>query len=185
MTYNHNKVAEATKLLLEGLGEDPERDGLRETPERVARMYGQVLNGYDENPKHHLKLFEDSSDEMVVVTDIPFYSFCEHHIALFHGKLSIAYIPKGKVIGLSKLVRIARVFAKRLQIQERLGANIADFLEKELSPLGVAVVIEAEHTCMTIRGVRTPGAVTKTAVLRGAFKDNIETRNELYSLIGK
>ena len=185
MGFDNKKIEQGVRLLIEGIGDDPDREGVVETPARVARMYGQVLNGYHEDPKRHLKLFNDNSDEMVVVTDIPFYSFCEHHIALFHGKLTIAYIPQGKVLGLSKLVRIARVFAKRLQIQERLGTQIADFLEKEVKGLGVAVVIEAEHTCMTIRGVRTPGAVTKTAVLRGAFKENIETRNELYSLIGK
>jgi GTP cyclohydrolase IA len=183
--FDPGKVEKAIKDLLVGLGEDPDRDGLKETPKRVTKMYAQVMNGYDEDPEQHLKLFEDDSDEMVVVKDIPMYSFCEHHMALFHGKMHIAYIPQGKVIGLSKLIRIARVFAKRLQIQERLGKQVADFLVEKLSPLGVAVVIEAEHTCMSLRGVRTPGAVTKTAVLKGAFRDNLETRNEFYSLIGK
>ena len=175
--FDYNKVKEATRQLLIGLGEDPERDGLKDTPDRVAKMYDKILNGYDEDPKQHLKLFKDDSDEMVVVSNIPIFSYCEHHLALFRGTCAIAYIPQGKVIGLSKLARIARVFAKRLQIQERLTRNIADFLEKELSPLGVAVVIEAEHTCMSLRGVRTPVVLTKRAGLRGAFKNNPETRN--------
>lgn len=183
--FDYEAVSKAVRQLLIALGEDPDRDGLKETPDRVSRMYSKILNGKNENPKQHLKLFESDSDEMVTLTNIPIYSFCEHHMALFHGKISIAYIPQGKVIGISKLVRIARVFAKRLQIQERLTSEIADFLEENLSPLGVAVVIEAEHTCMSIRGVRTPGAKTKTAVLKGSFKDNKETREEFYSLISK
>jgi len=181
MSFDQNGVEKAVKELLAALGEDVERDGLKETPSRVARMYKDVLSGYNEDPKKHLKTFDSDSDEMVTVMNVPIYSFCEHHMAVFSGTISIAYIPQGKVIGLSKLVRIARVFAKRLQIQERLTSQIANFLNKELSPLGVAVYIEAEHTCMSLRGVRTPGAVTKTAVLTGLFKDDDKARQEFYS----
>ena len=174
-------MEEATKLFLEAIGEDVTRDGLKETPKRVAKFYSTVLNGYDEDPKKHLKLFESDAEDMVVV-EAPVYSYCEHHIALFSGKIHIAYIPNGKVIGLSKLVRIARVFAKRVQIQERLVKQISDFLVENLSP-DVAVHIEAVHSCMTIRGVRTPNSKTNTTRLTGLFKTDVAARSEFMSYI--
>lgn len=179
--YNFEKVKKSCELFLEGIGEDLTRDGLKETPQRVAKYWEQVLNGYDEDPRRHLKLFNAEGKDIVVV-EAPIYSFCEHHVALFHGKIYIAYIPNDKVIGLSKLVRIARVYAKRLQIQERLGNQIANFLEKNLSPQGVAVHIIAEHTCMSIRGIRTPNSKTQTTILRGQFKE-ARTQQEFLSYI--
>ena len=180
--YDYEKVKQATKLFLEGIGEDVNREGLKETPDRVARMYETVMNGYDIDPKKYLKIFESNTDDMVVVEG-PIYSYCEHHVALFHGKITIAYIPNGKVIGISKLIRIARVYAKRVQIQERLTKQIADFLEENLSPQGIAIHISAEHTCMSIRGVRTPGAKTRTTRLTGLFKTDPATRQEFMSYI--
>ena len=176
--YNFDKVKQATRLLLEGIGDDPDREGLKETPDRVARMYQEILNGYDLDYKNHVKLFTCDSNDMVVVKDIPFYSYCEHHLQLFVGKLSIAYLPKGKVIGLSKLVRIARTFAKRPQIQERLTQQIHEAVQDSIPNEGVAVSIEAEHFCMSIRGVRTPGAKTKTTRLSGLFKEDSKARGE-------
>ncbi len=180
--YNFKKMEEAIKLFLVAIGDDSTRDGLKETPKRVAKYWEQILNGYNEDPKKHLKIFKSDTDDMVVV-EAPIYSFCEHHIALFHGKIYIAYIPDGKVIGISKLVRIARVFAKRLQIQERLVKEISDFLAKHLSPQGVAVHIKAEHTCMSIRGVRTPGSKTITTRLTGLFKTDPAARAEFLQYI--
>lgn len=172
--FDENKVRDAVKLLLEGIGEDPNRDGLKDTPDRVMRMYKETLGGYYEDPEQHLRVFDDPTQNMVIVKDIPFFSYCEHHLAPFIGKLHIGYVPNGKVIGISKLVRLARVFAKRLQIQERLTDQIADLLEKTLKPLGVMVYLEAEHTCMALRGVRTPGAKTVTSAVRGCFRDKTE-----------
>lgn len=178
--YDYEKMKKATRLFIEAIGDDPEREGLIETPDRVARFYGTVLNGYDLKPEDHLKVFTEKTRNMVIVKDIPLYSFCEHHIALFHGTISIAYVPDGKVLGLSKLVRLARVFAKRLQIQERLTDQIAEALDEALLPKGVAVRIEAEHTCMSIRGVRTPGARTVTTRLTGVFLSKPEVREEFF-----
>ena len=183
--YNHKKMVKATELFIEAIGENPKRDGLLETPERVARFYGEVMNGYDLDPRKHLKLFGEKSRNMVIIKDIPFYSFCEHHVAPFFGKMSVAYIPENKVLGLSKIVRIARVFAKRLQIQERLTDQIAEFLQKELGCKGVAVKLEAEHTCMSIRGVRSAGAKTVTHRLTGVFLNNAETREEFFAALKK
>ena len=168
---DQKKIRTAVKLILEAIGEDPEREGLKETPARVARMYTDVLNGRFLDPKDYEKVFAEKTNNMVIVKDIPIYSFCEHHLALFHGKIHIGYIPQNLVIGISKLVRIARVYAKRVQIQERLTDQIADELHRMLKAKGVMVYIEAEHTCMTIRGVRTPGAKTVTSAIRGAFAD--------------
>lgn len=182
--YNFNKMKKATELFLEAIGEDLKRDGLKDTPRRVAGFYQTVLSGYDEDAKKHIKAFDCDTDDMVVV-ESPIYSFCEHHLALFSGRIIIAYIPNKKVIGLSKLIRIARVFAKRLQIQERLAKNIADFLEENLSPQGVAVYIEAEHMCMSIRGVRTPGSKTRTTRLTGMFKINPSTHQEFLGYINQ
>ncbi len=182
--FDFEKVKKSCELFLEGIGEDLTRDGLIETPDRVAKYWSEVVNGYDLDPKKYLKVFESDASDMVVV-EAPIYSFCEHHIALFHGKAAIAYIPNGRVIGISKLVRIARVYAKRLQIQERLVKQITDFLEQNLSPLGVAVHIKAEHTCMSIRGVRTPGSKTTTTRLTGLFKTDSATRQEFMTYISK
>lgn len=180
--FDREKMIASTKLFLEAIGEDLERDGLRETPERVADFYGKILNGYDEDPKKYLKVFESETDDMVVVEG-PLYSFCEHHLALFQGRFVVAYIPDKKVIGLSKIIRIVRVFAKRLQIQERLTRQIADFLEENLSPKGVAIHITAEHYCMSIRGVRTPGSKSRTLRMTGVFKKDPSLSNQFLKYI--
>lgn len=179
------KAEQAVRLMLEAIGEDPNREGLRETPRRVAEMYGEIFSGMEEDPKTHLKLFrETDNDEMVIVRDIPLYSMCEHHMLPFIGFANIAYIPKdGRIIGLSKFARIVNVYARRLQLQERLTSQVADFLFKELHPYGVAVVIEAEHLCMTMRGVRAAGAKTMTSALRGVMKSDDKTRAETMALL--
>lgn len=176
------KIEEGIRLVLEGIGEDPNREGLLDTPKRVAKMYMKTLNGYTEDPKEHLRLFTEKTDNMVIVKDIPFFSYCEHHLVPFIGKIHIGYIPKDKIIGISKLVRLARVFCKRLQVQERLTDQIADILQKELDPQGVMVYIEAEHGCMVLRGVRTPGAKTITAAVRGVFTDHDKTAKAEFML---
>lgn len=176
--YDYDKVKQSVRLFLEGIGDDPDRDGLKETPDRVARMYKDILSGYDIDVKQYLKLFDYDSKDMVIVKDIPFYSYCEHHLQLFVGNLSMAYIPDGKVIGLSKLVRIARVFAKRPQIQERLTKQIHDAIALNVPNKGVAVSITAEHFCMSIRGTRVPGSKTTTNKLSGLFFEDEKTRSE-------
>ena len=179
------KVAAGVRLILEGIGEDPERAGLRRTPQRVAEMYAELTAGMREDPRTHVSpLPGDSHDELVIVKDIHIASICEHHLAPFVGRCHIAYIPKGgRILGLSKLARLADAFARRLQVQERLTSEIADTLFDGLDPLGVMVVIEAEHTCMTLRGVRKPGALTITSAIRGAFRKDPRTRAEAMSLI--
>lgn len=179
------RIENAVREILIAIGEDPDREGLIETPSRVARMYEEIFAGLSDNPERHLKLFnEGKNDEMVVVRDIPMYSMCEHHLLPFVGKAHIAYIPNNnKVIGLSKLARIVDNFSKRPQLQERVTAQVADFLEEHLSPKGVAVVIEAEHLCMTMRGARAAGAVTQTSALRGTMKSDARTRAEAMSLL--
>ena len=179
------KIAEGVRLMLEGMGEDPNRDGLKKTPERVADFYAELTEGMWIDAKEHIvALPGDSHDEMVIVKDISFSSVCEHHLAPFIGKCHIAYIPKGgRIVGLSKLARIAEVFSKRLQLQERLTQQIAQTLFDNLDPIGVMVVIEAEHTCMTIRGVKKPGAVTITSAVLGGFRKDSRTRAEAMSLI--
>ena len=178
------KIENAVRDILEAIGEDPDREGLVETPARVARMYEEIFGGLEDNPERHLKLFDEGSDEMVIVRDIPMYSMCEHHLIPFIGKAHIAYIPAdGKVIGLSKLARIVDSFAKRPQLQERLTSQIADFLNDNLHPQGVAVVIEAEHLCMTMRGARASGAQTRTSALRGIMRTDARTRSEALSLL--
>jgi GTP cyclohydrolase I len=179
------KIADGVRLILEGIGEDPERDGLKKTPERVADFYAELTEGMWIDPAEHVvPLPGDSHDEMVLVKDISIASVCEHHLAPFTGKCHIAYIPKnGRIIGLSKLARIAEVFARRLQVQERLTQEIAQTLFKGLDPIGVMVVIEAEHTCMTLRGVKKPGAVTITSAVLGGFRSDPRTRAEAMSLI--
>ncbi len=179
------KIERAVRDILEAIGEDPDREGLVETPARVARMYAEIFAGLEEDPHKHLKIFDEpNGDELVIVRDIPLYSMCEHHLIPFMGKAHIAYIPQGgKVIGLSKLARIVGTFAKRPQLQERLTAQIADFLYEELSPLGVAVVIDAQHLCMTMRGARAAGSETRTSALRGVMRSDARTRAEVLALL--
>ncbi len=180
------RIEKAVREILLAIGEDPDREGLVETPSRVARMYEEVFSGLSKDPKRHLKTFHTGNDEMVVVRDIPLYSMCEHHLLPFVGKAHIAYISgDGTVIGLSKLARIVEDFARRPQLQERLTAGVADFLDTELNTKGVAVVIEAEHLCMTMRGVRASGAKTCTSALRGLMRSDSRTRAEALKLLEK
>lgn len=179
------KIEKAVKMILEAIGEDPEREGLVETPARVARMYEEVFGGLSEDPREHLKIFnEKGNDEQVVVRDIPLYSMCEHHLLPFVGRAHIAYIPSdGRIIGLSKLARIVNTYARRPQVQERLTAQVADFLYEELGAKSVVVIVEAEHLCMTMRGARAAGSSTKTSALRGYARSDAKTRAEAMSLI--
>jgi GTP cyclohydrolase I len=179
------KIARGIRLVLEGVGEDPERAGLQRTPARVAEMYAELTAGMREDPQQHVQpLPGDSHDEMVIVKDIHFASVCEHHLAPFVGRSHIAYIPKnGRIVGLSKLARLVETFARRLQVQERLTSQIADTLYEGLKPVGVMVVMEAEHTCMTLRGVKKPGAITITSAIRGGFRKDPRTRAEAMALI--
>ena len=179
------RIENAVREILIAIGEDPDREGLVETPKRVANMYAEVFSGLENDPKQFLKVFsEEDNDEMVVVRDIPLYSMCEHHLLPFVGKAHIVYIPAdGKVIGLSKLARIVDNFARRPQIQERLTSQIADFLNDNLHPKGVAVIVEAEHLCMTMRGARAAGAKTRTSALRGVIRSDARTRGEALALI--
>ncbi len=179
------KIERAIRDILEAIGEDPDREGLKETPKRVANMYEEIFSGISQSPEEHLKIFhEQGNEELVIVRDIPLYSMCEHHLLPFVGKAHIAYIPNdGKIIGISKLARIVNVYARRLQVQERLTAEIADFLYKELSAKSVAVIVEAEHLCMTMRGVRAAGAKTETSALRGYVRSDAKVRAEVMSLL--
>ncbi|MDR3314344.1 MAG: GTP cyclohydrolase I FolE [Oscillospiraceae bacterium] len=180
---DQQRIEAAVRELLEAIGEDITREGLRETPDRVARMYAELFAGLTEDPAVHLKVFQEESDEMVIVRDIPLYSMCEHHLIPFFGKAHIAYLPKdGRVIGLSKLARIVNCYARRPQLQERLTGQIADFLYRRIPCQGVAVVIEAEHLCMTMRGVKASGAQTRSSALRGRMRDQA-TRAEVMSLL--
>lgn len=178
-------VARGVRMILEGIGEDPDRPGLQRTPERVAEMYFELTAGMREDPQQHVvPLPGDTHDEMVIVKDISIASICEHHLAPFMGRCHIAYIPNdGRILGLSKLARLAETFARRLQVQERLTNQIARTLYRNLKPLGVMVVIEAEHTCMTLRGVKKPGAVTITSAVLGGFRKDPRTRAEAMALI--
>ena len=181
------RIATAVREILAAIGEDPTRDGLLDTPARVARMYAEIFAGLHDTPDRHLKVtFEADHDEMVMVRDIPIYSACEHHLIPFIGKAHIAYIPgdDGRITGLSKLARLADVYARRPQVQERLTVQIADALVRLLEPRGALVVIEAEHLCMSMRGVRKPGSTTVTSAVRGLFKTNQATRYEAMRLIG-
>ena len=183
---DQDKIREGVRLILEGIGEDPNREGLLETPDRIARMYGEIFSGLHENPEKYLKIFneQEQNNELVIVRDIPLYSVCEHHLLPFVGKAHIAYIPKnGRIIGLSKFARIVDCFARRPQVQERLTAQIADAIDEVLEPQGVIVVIEAEHMCMSMRGVKKPGTTTTTSAVRGAFEKSQATRAEALSLI--
>ena len=179
-----DRIRRAVREILLAVGEDPDREGLRETPDRVARMYAEVFQGLHQDPGLHLqKLFTQKYDEMVLIKDIRFESFCEHHLLPFIGKAHVAYLPNGKVIGLSKIPRVIDVLAKRPQMQERLTEEVADLLMRELDAKGVAVVIEASHSCMTIRGVHKPGSSFVTSAMRGLFKERMATRSEVMSLI--
>ena len=169
---NQTKIREAVGLLLEGIGEDAAREGLRETPDRIARMYGEIFSGMDQDAGEHLaKTFAVASNEMVLVKDITFYSICEHHLMPFYGKAHIAYLPEGRVVGLSKLARTVEVYARRPQIQEQMTIQIAEALMEHLRPQGAMVMLEAEHMCMTMRGIKKPGSNTVTVAVRGAFAD--------------
>jgi GTP cyclohydrolase I len=178
------KIIAAVRMLLEGIGEDPDREGLIETPERVARMCEEIFGGLTENPGEHLsKQFPAPDSEIVIEKDIVFFSICEHHLLPFFGKVHIAYIPDGKVAGLSKLPRTVEVFARRPQIQEQMTVQIADAIERFLSPKGVMVVVEAEHTCMTMRGVKKPGVRTITMATRGLYKDDMKRQRLFLGMI--
>ncbi|MBT3248411.1 MAG: GTP cyclohydrolase I FolE [Actinobacteria bacterium] len=180
------RIEAAVKEILAALGEDPQRDGLTDTPARVARMYAEVCKGIVENPADHLsKTFDVDHDEMVMVKDIPFYSLCEHHMVPFFGNAHVAYIPKkeGRIAGLSKLARLVDGFASRLQVQERLTSQIAEAIQTTLDPQGTLVVIEAEHLCMSMRGVKKAGAVTVTSAVRGIFRTDMATRSEAMRFI--
>jgi GTP cyclohydrolase I len=178
------KIEEAIRLYLEGIGEDVNREGLLDTPNRIARMCEEIYGGMDEDPGVHLaKQFSVTSNEMVIEKDITFYSMCEHHLMPFYGIAHIAYIPQGKVVGLSKLARTVEVFARRAQIQEKLTAQIADALEEHLNPAGVMIMLEAEHMCMTMRGVKKPGSKTVTLVARGVFKEDQSLQNQFLSMV--
>ncbi len=182
---NLERIAQGVRLILEGIGEDPDRAGLRDTPQRVADMYQELTSGMREDPSQHvIPLPGDKHDEMVIVKDISIASLCEHHLAPFVGKCHIAYIPKdGRILGISKLARLAEVFSRRLQLQERLTTEIANTLFEGLQPIGVMVVIEAAHTCMTLRGVRKADAKTVTSAVLGGFRNDPRTRAEAMSLI--
>jgi len=180
------RIAAAVREILLAVGEDPDREGLRDTPNRVARMYEEVFAGMFDDPRHHLKtVFTERYDEMVVLRDVPFRSMCEHHLMPFEGKAHIAYLPDGKVVGLSKLARVVDVFALRPQVQERLTTQIADILMEELNAQGAAVVLEAVHTCMTCRGVKKAGSVMVTSAIRGICATNPATRAEAMGLLHK
>lgn len=185
--FDREKIMYAAKMFIEALGDDPLRDGLQETPERVARMCEEVFEGMLFSNKDIARMFgtcfNHNSNDLVVVSHIPVFSYCEHHLALMYNmEVSVGYIPNGKVIGLSKIARIAEMCGKRLQLQERLGNDIAEVLSIALNTEDIIVVVEGEHSCMTTRGIKSRGSRTKTAALRGAFKDNIALRNEFYNL---
>lgn len=181
---DQDRIARAVREILLAVGENPDREGLRETPGRVARMYAELFGGLHEDPRVHLKkFFTEKYDEVVLVRDISFNSMCEHHMLPFMGKAHIGYLPDGRVVGLSKLARVVEGVARRPQVQERMTEEIANLLEEELHAKGVAVVIEAVHTCMAIRGIRKPGAVCVTSAMKGAFRKSLSTRAEIMTLI--
>ena len=181
---NHERIRAAVREILLAVGEDPDREGLRETPDRVARMYAELFAGLHKDPRQVLrKTFTEKYDEMVLLRDVGFESLCEHHLLPFMGKAHIAYIPNGKIVGLSKLARVVEVLSRRPQVQERMTEQIADLIMAELDARGAAVILEATHTCMTIRGIRKPGSVCTTSAMRGGFKDNQSTRGEFLSLV--
>ncbi len=185
MPIDQEKISNGVRMILEGLGQDLQKGSLSETPDRVASAFCEIFSGMDERPEELVKTFiEEGYDQLVLVKDIAFYSMCEHHLLPFHGRAHVAYIPdRGRITGISKLARVVEAYARRLQSQERMTAAIADSLTATLKPRGVMVVIEAEHLCMTMRGIKKPGSVTKTSVVRGIFRENPATRAEAMTLI--
>lgn len=180
------KIKEAVRLLLEGIGENADREGLLETPDRIARMYGELFAGMEDDAARHLsKTFAVKSNEIVLVKDITFYSMCEHHFLPFYGKAHIAYLPNGRVVGLSKLARTVEVFARRPQIQEQMTGQIVEAVMERLKPQGVMVMLEAEHTCMTMRGVEKPGSRTVTVASRGCFQEDPKWQELFFRMLGK
>jgi len=178
------RIAAAVREVLIGVGEDPDREGLEATPMRVARMYAEVFSGLHEDPRQHLKtFFTEQYDELVVLRDIPFHSMCEHHLLPFAGKAHVAYLPDGRIVGISKLARVVEAFGRRPQVQERMTSQIADLLMEELNAKGVAVIVQASHLCMTCRGVKKPGTVMVTSALRGRCKSDARTRSEVMMLL--
>jgi GTP cyclohydrolase I len=179
------RIRRAVEEILLAIGEDPRREGLVRTPHRVAEMYAEVFQGLKQDPGEVLRIgFDENHQEMVIIKDIPFYSMCEHHLLPFHGRAHIGYIPRGRVVGISKLARAVEILARRPQLQERLTSQVADCIMDSIKPSGVGVVIEAEHLCMTMRGIRKPGSVVVTSANRGIFLSRRETRTEFLSLIG-
>jgi len=178
-------IEKGVKLILEGIGEDPNRPGIQRTPKRVARMFKEILGGLSEDPAKHMRVIQDEKhDEMVLIKNIPLYSMCEHHLLPFAGVAHVAYIPKGgRIVGLSKIARVVETYARRLQVQERLTKQIADLIDERLKPLGVMVVIEAEHMCMSMRGAKKPKSLTVTSAVRGSFRTSHATRTEAMTLI--
>jgi GTP cyclohydrolase IA len=184
LTVDHDRIKRAVREILAAVGENPDREGLLETPDRVARMYAEIFSGLSSDPAVHLqKTFTQKHDEMVLVKDIAFASCCEHHLLPFTGKAHIAYLPNGRIVGLSKLARVVDAVSRRPQVQERMTEEIADLLMTHLKARGVGVIVEADHSCMTIRGVRKPGAMTITSSMRGGFLDHPATRAEMMSLV--
>ena len=183
---DEGRIEKAVREILEAIGEDPDRDGLQRTPERVAHMYAEVFSGVDDDPSDELNVtFEADHDEMILERDIPFHSICEHHLVPFIGRAHVAYIPgdDGRITGLSKLARLVERFSRRPQVQERLTSQVADTIDRVLQPKGVLVVVEAEHLCMSMRGVRKPGTITVTSAVRGLFRENSATRAEAMAFI--
>ena len=181
---DHEKLVTAARMILEAIGDNPAREGLRETPERMARMYEEIFGGMAMDPEQEVKtIFSEDYDEIVLVKDIPFFSMCEHHLLPFIGKAHTGYLPAGKVLGISKLARAVDVFARRPQVQERLTNQIADLIQRAADPRGVVVVLEASHSCMTIRGIKKPGSTVITSAMRGVFRTNLASRTEVMKLI--
>ena len=181
---NQDKIEEAVRLLLEGIGENVSREGLVDTPGRIARMYAEIFSGMEEDAADHLsRVFTVDNNEMVLEKDIVFYSMCEHHMLPFYGRVHVAYVPDGKVVGLSKLARTVEVYARRLQIQEQMTSQIADAIMEYLNPQGVMVVVEAEHLCMTMRGVQKPGSQTVSIATRGVFEGNEMLQNRFFHML--
>lgn len=181
-----DRIEKAVREILYAIGENPEREGLLDTPRRIAKMYEEIFSGINEDPEKHLEIYfqNEKYEEMVLVKDIPFYSYCEHHFVPFFGKAHVAYLPKnGRLTGLSKLARVVETVAKRPQLQERITGTVADIIMKKLEPYGVIVVIEAEHMCMTMRGVKKPGSKTVTSAVRGLFRSDSKSRAEVMSMI--
>ncbi len=184
MDVDYAKIETAARMILEAVGEDPDREGLKDTPARIGRMYAEVFGGLREERDQVLStVFTEEYDEIVLVKDIPFYSMCEHHLLPFFGKAHVAYLPKAKIVGISKLARAVEHFAKRPQVQERLTNQVADLVSESLSPRGVAVVLEATHTCMTMRGVKKAGSSVVTSAMRGVIRNSVATRTEVMGLI--